>query len=1190
MKEHTDEVLLSVKESSATVDSTSSDEIAARRGTIEGIFGEGEDMVVNVASGDDHGVTGGEVGSNGVMEEGTESQKSNRDQVKEVSDDLVESRGVSLEKVEVVKEVIQEDVVGTTVASGSNCDDRKSGNGSVVGDCKMDSEPASKEPEAGGGEIEVMESVQIVAHGDHVVEEKTQKETEVLSSSKVPESIEGLVVAVEEGLVVKDKAKDDVNNQTLLTDRVTGEDNAHVNTKNTENQDGVDQTNKESFQSAIEGAENGSQDPGTADFKRTVESMNAEPPTTMKEEGCVTDEKAGKDEDFDSTKLPESLTRVDEVVVEECLAGKDETVHKDAENLDQKVEVDQTSKDESSQSIIEARTDKEPKFEDSKMVDEPQTIEGEIAVKDKKEDAERGLIRETMDKPTCSAQEVTDGNHVTDEKTVKVDVLNSSKIQQSLTMASLGLEDVDVVVVDEGSEVKNEAQDSVSVELSLVCADNQSLPTDAVDAGTSEADQKIEVAVCNKVNEVILVENQSMNDNVVTDTSIPGVDTDMGVQTSKVEPATVGGDLTNFQEDQGLIVDASNEGNEIITSHIQIPDSTVGVAYGSHGVLPANSEFSYEEAHMDRGEDAGMDIDEVLGWKDEIHSLQDGDQTMDPTNLSNIEEQETESLEHNVEAEHWNKMSVSLQQSGYFPRPEHEGKFSVSDLVWGQVESHLWPGQIFDPSDASEKAMMHHKKGCLLVAYFGDRTFAWNDSTVLKPFREYFSQVDRHMNSEAFNMAVHCALVEVSRRVELGLTCSCIPHDIYDNIKRQIVENSGIKQESSRRQGLDKSASVNSFEPDKLVDYVRILAKFPYNESDKMELTMAMAQLSSYGRFKGYRQLAEFQSCAALLEAEEVVKDEVCFEDGSKKRKALDSISDGLEKRPTLHTEAVEAKPSFEVGAIIQKVASQPAGAPLKDEPADDIAGRTVSVQSPGPTLMGHQENMLSQLHFAARDPLKGYSFMNTIIPFFRNHRAAVLSKSRLNMSGEARKRKTSNNNEPDEFEFDDVNDSYWTDRMIQNLPEEQVLQENPARVAEHQIVAYEQEKPPVKPARRSNKKRFFSSNHEIEANEQSELIARRQLNLATEVLMKFASGIYFPSEIHLNKMFRRFGPLMESETEVDRQSGRARVVFKKCSDAEVAHSSAGKFNIFGSISVNYELNYTPLISYKPLPLPVAQD
>lgn len=89
---------------------------------------------------------------------------------------------------------------------------------------------------------------------------------------------------------------------------------------------------------------------------------------------------------------------------------------------------------------------------------------------------------------------------------------------------------------------------------------------------------------------------------------------------------------------------------------------------------------------------------------------------------------------------------------------------------------------------------------------------------------------------------------------------------------------------------------------------------------------------------------------------------------------------------------------------------------------------------------------------------------------------------------------------------------------------------------------------------------------------------------------MKFTEGIYFPSEIHLNKMFRRFGPLMESETEVDRQSGRARVVFKKCSDAEVAHSSAGKFNIFGSIVVNYELNYTPLISYKPLPLPLAHE
>ena len=73
--------------------------------------------------------------------------------------------------------------------------------------------------------------------------------------------------------------------------------------------------------------------------------------------------------------------------------------------------------------------------------------------------------------------------------------------------------------------------------------------------------------------------------------------------------------------------------------------------------------------------------------------------------------------------------------------------------------------------------------------------------------------------------------------------------------------------------------------------------------------------------------------------------------------------------------------------------------------------------------------------------------------------------------------------------------------------------------------------------------------------------------------------------------MFRRFGPLKEGETEVERESGRARVVFKKCSDAEVALNSAAKFSIFGAAAaVSYELNYNPVVQYKPSPIVVTLD
>uniref|UniRef100_A0A803R5A3 RRM domain-containing protein n=1 Tax=Cannabis sativa TaxID=3483 RepID=A0A803R5A3_CANSA len=87
---------------------------------------------------------------------------------------------------------------------------------------------------------------------------------------------------------------------------------------------------------------------------------------------------------------------------------------------------------------------------------------------------------------------------------------------------------------------------------------------------------------------------------------------------------------------------------------------------------------------------------------------------------------------------------------------------------------------------------------------------------------------------------------------------------------------------------------------------------------------------------------------------------------------------------------------------------------------------------------------------------------------------------------------------------------------------------------------------------------------------------------------MNFSEVKSMPSESNLNKMFRRFGPLKEMETEVDRESSSARVVFKKSSDAEVACSSAEKFHIFGSTLVNYQLSYTPTLPCKASPVVIT--
>ncbi|XP_050380264.1 uncharacterized protein LOC126797634 [Argentina anserina] len=194
-------------------------------------------------------------------------------------------------------------------------------------------------------------------------------------------------------------------------------------------------------------------------------------------------------------------------------------------------------------------------------------------------------------------------------------------------------------------------------------------------------------------------------------------------------------------------------------------------------------------------------------------------------------------------------------------------KFQAWDLVWGKVRSHpWWPGQICDPSTSSRQAKKYFKKHRYLIAYFWDCTFAWNEASQIKPFWENFSQMEKQSNMEEFQDAVGCALDEVSRRVEFGLTCSCISEEVYAKLKTQTIMNGGIKEEASRRDGGDSSLGAASFEPLKLIKFAKQAAKLPLGRADRLELVASRAQLSSFNRWKGYSQLPEFNFLGGLLE------------------------------------------------------------------------------------------------------------------------------------------------------------------------------------------------------------------------------------------------------------------------------------------------------------------------------------
>ncbi|EPS67506.1 hypothetical protein M569_07269, partial [Genlisea aurea] len=153
---------------------------------------------------------------------------------------------------------------------------------------------------------------------------------------------------------------------------------------------------------------------------------------------------------------------------------------------------------------------------------------------------------------------------------------------------------------------------------------------------------------------------------------------------------------------------------------------------------------------------------------------------------------------------------------------ENEGEFFVSDLVWGKVKGHpWWPGQIFVPSAASDRARKHFKRDSYLIAYFGDQSFAWNEASRIRHFLKHFSEMERQSSSEKFASSVNSALDEFMRRVELGLSCSCLPSEIYSKMKSRVFVNAGIRAESSTVVVDGGGERMHGFQPGEILRRLR---------------------------------------------------------------------------------------------------------------------------------------------------------------------------------------------------------------------------------------------------------------------------------------------------------------------------------------------------------------------------------
>ncbi|XP_010936710.1 uncharacterized protein [Elaeis guineensis] len=144
------------------------------------------------------------------------------------------------------------------------------------------------------------------------------------------------------------------------------------------------------------------------------------------------------------------------------------------------------------------------------------------------------------------------------------------------------------------------------------------------------------------------------------------------------------------------------------------------------------------------------------------------------------------------------ELGFSLEEEPLAPAPGAEAKtlgsgltleagereelhsFAVGDFVWGKIKSHpWWPGQVYDPSRASDHAKRAHRRDrSVLVAYFGDDTFAWCHPAQLRPFVLEFQQMVKQSSSRSFVSAVEDVVGEIGRCLELELTCHCVPPEV----------------------------------------------------------------------------------------------------------------------------------------------------------------------------------------------------------------------------------------------------------------------------------------------------------------------------------------------------------------------------------------------------------------------------
>ncbi|CAA3032749.1 Hypothetical predicted protein [Olea europaea subsp. europaea] len=219
-----------------------------------------------------------------------------------------------------------------------------------------------------------------------------------------------------------------------------------------------------------------------------------------------------------------------------------------------------------------------------------------------------------------------------------------------------------------------------------------------------------------------------------------------------------------------------------------------------------------------------------------------------------------------VENEGGLNITCVLDITGQDDKEEEDGQvmekqehgFCVGDFVWGKIRGHpWWPGQIYDPQDASDFAMKHSQRGRLLVAFFGDGSGSWCLPAQLIPFASNFEEMSKGSNSKSFLNAVQRSIDEVGRVLELEMSCKCVAKERKADLARPLVVNAGLKPGVLMPEVDINRLSVPIYEPAEVLEKVKNLAQV-VSIGSMLELAVLKSWLSSFYRSKGVYQLAVY--------------------------------------------------------------------------------------------------------------------------------------------------------------------------------------------------------------------------------------------------------------------------------------------------------------------------------------------